>query len=118
MATKNRQRYGQEFSIKRQIALMEQLENGACPLCGREMIPGPSLNEHHLVPRSHGGTEKFLLHRVCHGKIHAVFSESELARSHHTFENLRSHPEIAEFIKWVRKQPPEANPRHAKPKKS
>ena len=45
-----------------------------CPLCGRPIVPGPSADEHHLVPRSQGGRDKTLVHRVCHRKIHATFS--------------------------------------------
>ncbi len=78
-----------------------------CPLCGRPLVPGPSVDEHHLVPRSRGGREKFLVHRVCHQKIHATISEVELARHYDTWDRLREHPEIAKFIAWVRKRPPE-----------
>ena len=76
-----------------------------CPLCGREMIDGPSVNEHHWVPKSLGGTEKSLLHKVCHRMIHEVFSEKELATAYATPEALRAHPDIAAFIKWVCKKP-------------
>jgi len=47
------------------------------------------------------------VHRVCHQKIHATFSEAELARDYDTWDRLRAHPEIAGFITWVRKRPPE-----------
>jgi 5-methylcytosine-specific restriction endonuclease McrA len=79
----------------------------ACPLCGRPLIPGPSVDEHHLVPRSQGGKEKFLVHKICHQKIHQVFTEKELARRYSRWELLQSHDEMAVFIEWVRKRPPE-----------
>ena len=60
-----------------------------CPLCGREIVPGPSADEHHLVPRSEGGRDKMLVHRICHRKIHATFSEKELARDYASWEALR-----------------------------
>lgn len=86
-----------------------------CPLCDRVIVPGPSADEHHLVPRSQGGKAKTLVHRICHRKIHATFSEKELARGFHTWQALREHPEIADFLTWVRKQPPEFYDRSVRP---
>lgn len=80
---------------------------GACGLCGRPLVAGPSVEEHHLVPRSQGGRETVPLHRVCHRKIHAELSEKELARGYATLEALRAHPDIAAFIAWVARKPPE-----------
>ena len=77
-----------------------------CPLCGRPLVAGLSIDEHHLVPRSQGGKEKFLVHRICHQKIHQTIPEKELARRYHTWEALSEHPEIRAFISWVRKRPP------------
>jgi hypothetical protein len=79
----------------------------SCPLCGRPMVPGPSIDEHHLLPRSRGGKDKHVIHKVCHRKIHQTFSEKELARGYASWEALAAHPEIATFIAWVRKRPPE-----------
>ncbi len=78
-----------------------------CPLCGRPLVPGPSVNEHHLVPRAYGGRETVTLHRICHDKIHAVLDEAALRHHHHTMDRLRAHPEIAAFIRWVASKPPE-----------
>ncbi|MCM5678295.1 HNH endonuclease [Schlegelella sp. S2-27] len=86
-----------------------------CPLCGRRIVPGASADEHHLVPRSEGGRDKTLVHRICHRKIHATFSEKELARDYATWEALRAHPEIAAFVDWVRKKPPEFYDGSARP---
>jgi hypothetical protein len=80
---------------------------GTCPLCGRPMVSGPSIDEHHLVPASFGGKEKTLMHRICHQKIHATLSEKELAAWYHTVERLRSQEDIRKFIAWVRRKPPE-----------
>lgn len=85
---------------------------GPCPLCGRPMVPGPSLDRHHWVPRSEGGREQTLMHRICHRKIHSVLSERELAAAYDSPEALRGHPEIARFLKWVRRKPPEFMDRH------
>lgn len=76
-----------------------------CPLCGRPLLDDHTTDEHHLVPRSQGGREKFRLHRVCHQKIHTTLTERELARHYHTWESLQAHPDIAAFIVWVAKRP-------------
>ncbi len=80
---------------------------GSCPLCGRALIVGRSVDEHHLLPKSQGGREKFLMHRICHRKIHATFTEKELARIYSTWQALQAHEDIAAFIAWVQKKPPE-----------
>ncbi|WP_114394751.1 HNH endonuclease signature motif containing protein [Oleisolibacter albus] len=80
---------------------------GPCPLCGRPMRAGPSVEDHHLVPKSQGGTVTVPLHRVCHRKIHAELNERELRDRYATVEALRAHPAIADFIRWVANKPPE-----------
>ncbi len=77
-----------------------------CPLCGRVLIDGPSVNEHHLVPRSHRGRETVRMHRICHNKIHAVFTERELAQYYHSAERLLEHEDIRKFVNWVKKKDP------------
>lgn len=77
------------------------------------MLPGPSLNEHHLMPRRYGGRETVTMHRVCHGKIHAVLTEAELRDHFHTVESLREHPDLSAFIQWIARKPPEFMDGHA-----
>lgn len=86
---------------------MEKEEPTHCPLCGRPLVP--PFNRHHLLPISKGGrgTTTVLLHKICHDKIHAVFTEMELKRHYHTIGRLQEHEEIAAFIRWVRKKEPE-----------
>jgi len=43
----------------------------------------------------------------CHRTIHAHLSPRELETAYPSLEALRQHPEIARFITWVRKQPPD-----------
>jgi hypothetical protein len=76
------------------------------------MVPGPSVDLHHLVPRTYKGRETVTLHRVCHKKIHAVLDENALRDHYATIEALRRHPEIAAFLRWVAKKPPEFVDRH------
>jgi hypothetical protein len=90
----------------------EPKEIGACPICERPLIAGPSINEHHLKPKTYKGTETITLHVVCHTKIHSIFSERELYDFYHTVERLRDHPEMDKFIKWIKKQPPEYKDRN------
>ncbi len=76
-----------------------------CPLCGRVLPTGASVDEHHLIPRSQGGKEKHRIHRICHRKIHATLTEKELAREYATWEALRLHAELQTFIRWVASKP-------------
>ncbi len=80
---------------------------GICPLCGRTLAP--PCNRHHLLPLSKGGkgTETVMMHKICHDKIHAVFTEMELKRFYNTVVSLQANEEIERFIKWVRKKEPE-----------
>jgi len=74
-----------------------------CALCGRAL--GDRVERHHLIPRLKGGTETVTLHPICHKKIHSLFTESELAARFNTIEALTGHPDVAAFIRWVRKRP-------------
>jgi len=84
-----------------------------CPLCERE-IPVIAEDAHHLVPKSKGGRHTEYLHRICHRQLHALFTETELARHYHTVEALLAHPEVAAFVAWVRGKPPEFHERTRK----
>ena len=77
-----------------------------CPLCGRILLDDPSTDLHHPIPRSEGGREAVPIHRICHQKIHSVFTEAELAATYHDWHALRAHPAIAAFIRWVARKPP------------
>lgn len=86
---------------------MAPVDRGPCPICGRPMWDGPSVDRHHWVPRKHGGGPCATLHLVCHRMIHRVFSERELSQSFRDVDSLRAHPDIARFIAWVRRKPPD-----------
>jgi 5-methylcytosine-specific restriction protein A len=77
-----------------------------CGLCGR----GYSLlllTQHHCLPRSKGGTVEDieLLCSQCHGMVHATYTNQTLSRVYSTIDELRRAPELAAYIRWVRKQP-------------
>lgn len=99
--------------------LVEELPR--CALCGRRIPSSARQSEHHLVPKSRGGTfgPTVLLHQICHNVIHALFSEKELARRLSDVEALRAEPEVATFIAWVRTKPDDfhAPTRRAKDKR-
>lgn len=80
---------------------------GACPLCSREMIAGPSVDRHHLVPVSRGGKETQHMHRVCHSKIHHTFTEKQLEKEFNSVDKLLENEEIKKFVEWVSKKDPE-----------
>jgi hypothetical protein len=75
-----------------------------CCLCARS-LPKSEQEAHHLIPRSKGGRETVLLHRICHKKIHASLSETELAREYNSIERLLMHPEISAFVRWLANKP-------------
>ena len=81
---------------------MEEIKN--CKLCGR--VLGVPFDEHHIVPKSKGGKETVYLHRICHSKIHSVFTLNELRNHEHEFEKVKEHPDIKNFIEWISNKPP------------
>ena len=85
----------------------DTVNESVCPLCSRPLAE--PMNRHHLLPLSKGGkgTPTLVMHKICHGKIHAVLNERELMTYYNTIERIRAHEEIAKFIKWVSKKPPE-----------
>jgi hypothetical protein len=44
--------------------------------------------------------------------VHATFTNRTLATLYPTIDQLRASPELAPFIKWVRKQPPSRKKRN------
>eukprot|EP00277_Geminigera_cryophila_P006570 CAMPEP_0179413442 /NCGR_PEP_ID=MMETSP0799-20121207/5098_1 /TAXON_ID=46947 /ORGANISM="Geminigera cryophila, Strain CCMP2564" /LENGTH=108 /DNA_ID=CAMNT_0021185909 /DNA_START=267 /DNA_END=593 /DNA_ORIENTATION=+ len=79
-----------------------------CPLCGRD-IPPSLESKHHLVPKLKGGraleNNLVVMHRPCHDKVHAVFTEAQLARDFSTIQLLLANEDIANFAAWIRKRP-------------
>lgn len=88
---------------------VKEAEIVVCALCDRP-IPPALRDAHHLIPKSRGGVDIVLMHRACHKQIHALFTETELARHYTTAQALRTHPEMARFIRWVQNKPSDFNP--------
>jgi hypothetical protein len=95
-----------QVAQQREVALQAEESPLICPLCQRE-IPEHEKEAHHLVPKSKGGRQTEFIHRICHRQIHALFTETELARTYFSVEALQSHPEIASFLKWLANKPPD-----------
>jgi 5-methylcytosine-specific restriction protein A len=85
----------------------------SCSLCGRP-FDRRQLTKHHCLPRQKGGTQEHveLLCRQCHGMVHATYTNVTLANVYPTIEQLRAAPELAGFLRWVRKQPPSRRTRN------
>lgn len=77
-----------------------------CELCSR-IIPKKLNSEHHLIPKSKGGGkgEKVNLHRICHGKIHSVFTDWQLANEYNNMDAIKKDQSIRSFIFWIRNKP-------------
>ena len=97
------------LQIATQSSAFTRAEPPLCPLCER-VIPRTQIDAHHLIPKSRGGTETVLLHRVCHRQIHALLSEVELERSYASVGALRTHPELSRFVQWIRSRRAECFP--------
>ena len=79
-------------------------ESLICPICDRS-IPNSQKDAHHLIPRSKGGKSTEFLHKICHKQIHALFNETELAKTFNTAKSLKEHPDMQIFINWVKNKP-------------
>jgi hypothetical protein len=83
------------------------VNNTICPLCDR-FLPESEVSSHHLRTKLKAGSssETVNIHRVCHSKIHSLFTESELYYTYNTIYKLKEHADIQTFIKWVSKKDP------------
>jgi hypothetical protein len=84
-----------------------------CSLCGRP-FDRSALTQHHCLPRSKGGTaaDVELLCLPCHGMVHATYTNATLAVLYPTIAQLRRAPELAPFLRWLRKQHPTSRSRN------
>ena len=75
----------------------------SCELCLREV---ERYTIHHLIPRAEGGRfgPTARLCATCHRQLHAMFTESTLARELDSLDAIRVNPEMRKYLKWVRKQ--------------
>jgi len=79
-----------------------------CELCRRETL---RLTVHHLIPRAEGGRlgPKASLCSTCHRQLHALFSEETLAKELTSIDAIRANPQVAQYVRWARRQKGSAN---------
>lgn len=73
-----------------------------CGLCDRQV---PRVTAHHLVPKSRGGKETVEACPDCHGMIHAIFENKQLAITLNTVEDLKADPEFRSYLNWIQRRP-------------
>jgi hypothetical protein len=79
-----------------------------CPSCERE-CPPEFMSYHHLRTKKVARLEQVQLCRDCHGFIHALFTNKQLAdrrRELDTLEGLMKRPEYAKAVSFIRTVPP------------
>lgn len=93
-------------------------EHLPCGLCGRA-FPPRALTKHHCLPRQKGGGVDHveMICSQCHGMVHATYTNETLAKIYPTIDLLRRAPELASYIKWVRKQPASRRTKNARRRK-
>ncbi len=74
-----------------------------CPLCDRPKLR-PS--DHHLIPRTRGGTETESICEDCHKAIHAQFSNKQLEKEFNTVAALLSNERFRRTVNFISKQDP------------
>jgi uncharacterized protein with von Willebrand factor type A (vWA) domain len=99
---------------------------GRCELCARE---GVEVTRHHLIPRTRHSNKRNRklfnredvltrladLCRPCHGFVHKVLTEKQLELHYNTVDSLRSHPDVARFVEWLKNKPPGLRVRSHRP---
>jgi len=83
------------------------------PASGRTLEPSSPVT----YKQGRRGTTTNLLQKICHDKIHSVFTEMELKRHYNTIEKLKEHEEISSFLKWVAKKEPQFYDRSVRKKR-
>jgi len=85
-----------------------------CWLCARAL--GQRVEWHHPVPKAKKGKGTVPVHPICHRKIHAHFTNAELARIGEDRDALAAHPAIATFLRWIADKPSDFHAATRKPR--
>ena len=61
-----------------------------------------------MIPSSRGGKAEdiVVMHRICHDKLHSVFTEKEMEKYYNTVDKLLEHEDVQKFVKWISKKDP------------
>lgn len=81
------------------------VEMNTCPICQRP-LGTERLEEHHLIPKTFRGKVTTRIHKICHRKIHATFTERELLNYYNTAEKILENEDMRKFAAWVSKKEP------------
>jgi hypothetical protein len=76
-----------------------------CALCSRPL--GHCVEQHHIVPKSEGGTQTVPMHPICHRTIHAFVANRDLATAYPTMTQLRMRDDVRRYLKWIADKPPD-----------
>jgi len=71
------------------------------------MLAGGPLDRHHFLPKSRGGRQALLVHRICHRQIHALWTNRELGDGLAEPDALRAHPRLQPFLQWIANKHPD-----------
>ena len=68
-------RMSDKLRYRRQVLSLFQSQHGKCVLCGAAITPESGWHDHHIIYRSHGGSDalnnRVLLHPTCHNQVHS-----------------------------------------------
>ncbi len=66
----------QDLEGRRQLLYLWQQQDGICPICHQKITKLTGWHNHHILWRSHGGSDKahnrVLLHPECHRQVHCL----------------------------------------------
>ncbi|HZF81214.1 MAG TPA: HNH endonuclease signature motif containing protein, partial [Rubrivivax sp.] len=72
------QKMGNSLEGRRRLAWLWHQQEGTCPVCLQKITRETGWHIHHVIQRTHGGTDKVsnlqLLHPTCHHQHHAPTS--------------------------------------------
>ena len=74
-----------------------------CSICDRA-TPLEYGGRHHLIPYCKKGKVTIPVCVDCGSQIHKLFTISELTHRYNTLEALLAHPDIRNWIGWIRKR--------------
>lgn len=74
-----------------------------CVFCGMDV----STIEHHIIPRSKGGTKTVSSCETCENFCHKTWSHNELRDTYNNVETILANEKFQKFLKWRKKQSPE-----------
>ena len=74
-----------------------------CVFCGLRT----HTREHHIIPKSKGGTATVDSCQTCEDFLHNTWSHNELRDTYNNVETILADEKFKKFLKWRLKQPPE-----------